>query len=258
MPEGERPKRRGPIPLDRHETLLANAREEGQRAIAAAKAEHEAAMAQTRAELQAKQEMIALADRDPEMFLEALTRVDPRYAEAITKRAGGNGHAAAAATPGGAMPQPDRQFEDGSVGYSLEGLQKLLDWHASSVEDRVVQRYKPIEDQYRSGEAVRGAVQRVSAQVEAAKQWDGFTEHQGEIAAALKADRTLNLEGAYRQVVMPKLRASRDKMRAEILAEINGKPKTVTNTTPAGGVPPAASSDDLESIIRASIAHLPR
>ena len=24
MPEGERPKRRGPIPLDRHETLLAN------------------------------------------------------------------------------------------------------------------------------------------------------------------------------------------------------------------------------------------
>jgi len=247
--------RRGPIPYDRHEQALTQAREQ-------AKAE---TLAQHQAQLQAVQQraqLLDIADREPERFLQALVAVDPRYGDIVRKIAGGNGHGnghqAAPAEQQEQMPQPDARFADGSIGYSPEQLQKLFDWRDQQVEKRVTERYKPIEEAWQVDQQIRGATQRVHAQLQDAMQWDGFAQAQPEIAAALKANPRLSLEGAYRAVVLPKLRAGRDAMRAEILAELNQKPKGVSKTSPGGMAPPKASSDDLESIIRASIANLPR
>ncbi|HEX6272885.1 MAG TPA: hypothetical protein VFZ53_07595, partial [Polyangiaceae bacterium] len=258
----EAPKvRRGPIPYDRHESALNAAREEGQKALAAAearlKSEHEAALGTARQQL----ELLRIAETDPNRFLDALAQADPRYAQLLNRQSGNghgsNGHAPRPA-PAGEMPGPDTSLADGSPGYTIQGFQAVLDWRDAKIEERIAKQFDPILTEHRTREATQQAVERVKSQVADALTWDGFQENQAEIAKAMREDRRLNLEAAYRRVVIPKLRAQRDTMRGEILAEINGKPKAVTGTTPAGAPPVAASSDDLQSIIRASIANIPR
>ena len=254
--EGE-PKRPGRIPTDRHEKIVAGMRTEHEQALTKVRAEAEAQLGEARQQLQ----LLQIADTDPARFLDALVRADPRYAQLIAQRGGnGNGHAPqpspTAAPVAAEMPQPNARLADGSVGYDLDGLKALMDWNAAQVEQRVLKQFAPVLEDHQAREATSAAIGRVTAQVEQAQQWDGFNENQKEIAAALRADRSLSLEGAYRRVVMSKLKASRDTMRAELLAEINGKPKTVTTTNPSGTPPPTATSDDLQSIIRASISNL--
>lgn len=246
------------IPLARHESTLAAARDEGERKVAAVRQEYEGKLQTANQQL----EVLRAMDGDPDVFLDALARADPRYAERLGGRRPGAATAAPPATdPAAAMPAPDARLADGSVGYSPEGLKALLDWHAGLVEDRVAKRFAPLERDHRDRErqqVVAGAVGRARTQLESAATWPGFTEHEDAILQALKADQSLSLEGAYRVVVLPKLRASRDTMRGEILAEINGKPKNAAATVPTGGVPPAAESDDTATIIRAAIAGLQR
>jgi hypothetical protein len=258
QPADDKPKRRYPIPLERHEAALAKAREEGSAAVKAAEAKYQAEVQA----LRQRAELLDIADREPERFMKALVAADPRYAQLVqgwhTQNGNGNGNKPAAPAPNQQMPQPDTPFPDGSVGYSQEGLAKLLEWQAAQVEARIAERYKAIEDAHLADQQIRAAVGRVQTQVQDAMAWDGFAENQAEIAKALQANRQLTLEAAYRQVVLPKFRATRESLRAEILAELNKKPSRVTGTSPGGGAPPAANSDDLESVIKAAIAHLPR
>lgn len=254
MPEGEeRPKRRYPIPLERHEAALAKARADGEATATQVRQQYEQQVQQ----LQRRAELLDVADRDPERFFRALIAADPRYAQLIereiaAKATNGNGQAQA-----DAMPQPDAQFADGSIGYSPEGLEKYMAWRERQIEHRIMERYKPIEDKFLGEQQVQAAMSRVQVQVQEAMQWDGFEQNQAEIGEALKADRRLTLEGAYRKVVFPKMKADKDKIRADLIAELNAKPKKVTGTAPTGGAVPAASSDDLTSIIKAAIAAHP-
>jgi hypothetical protein len=257
MEEGEpQPKRAKYMPMDRHDKVLAAAREESTKAVQQIKEQHQQELQsyQTRAQL------LDVADQDPQRFLQALAAADPRYAQLLNGaiQGNGNGHQAPAADPNADMPEPDAQFADGSVGYSPAGLRKLLDWNANNVESRIAQRYRALEEKHQVDEQMRGAVGRVQQKVQNAMQWEGFADNQNEIAAVLKANRQMSLDDAYRQVVLPKLKADRNTMRAQLLAEINGKPARVTGTTPGAGVPPAVLSDDIESVIKASIANLPR
>jgi len=257
VPEGAVPPegtpRRQFVPLDRHEATLATQRQEHQAEIARLREQTDTQLR----EAQQQAQLLQLAETDPDRFLDALAKADPRYAQRIAGRNGGNGNGHGEPVRGG-MPPPDAQLPDGSVGYSHEGLKALLDWHASQVQAQMEQRYAPVLQDHEARAAYQAAESRVRTKVTAALQWPGFAEAQADIAAALRADRTLDLHGAYMRVVVPKLQANRDAMRAEILAEIQGKPLKVTSTTPHGAPPAVASSDDLQSIIRSSIANIQR
>lgn len=260
--EADRNKRRGFIPLDRHESTLQTAREQHEQQIRAMREHTDQQLAEARQQLQ----LLKIAEDDPDRFLAALAQADPRYAERLGARSG-NGHgpispSGPSTPPGGApptaMPGPDAHLPDGSVGYSPEGLKALLDWHAAQVQSQMESRYKPVLDEHEMRAAVSAAEGRVRAKVQAALDWPGFAEAQGDIAKALRADRTLDLHGAYMRVVIPKLKADRDAMRAELLAEIQGKPLKVSTTAPHGAPPAVAHDGDLQSVIRAAIANIPR
>jgi hypothetical protein len=255
MQEGEpEPKRAKYMPMDRHDRVLAATRDEHTKTVQQLTQYHQ----QEVQSLQTRAQLLDVADQDPQRFLDALAAADPRYAQLLQRHSNGNGHHAPQADPNAGMPEPDAQFADGSVGYSPAGLKALLDWNAGTVESRISQRYKAIEDAHLADQQINAAKGRVTQKVQQAMQWKAFNENQDEIAAALRADRNLTLETAYIKVVIPKLEAERNRMRADLLAEINGKPMRVTGTTPAAGVPPAVLSDDIESVIKASIANLPR
>ena len=252
---GDRSKRF--IPLDRHESTLQTAREQHQAEIRQLREQTDAQLLDARQQAQ----LLQLAESDPDRFLDALAQANPRYAQRIAGRGGdghGNGNGHAPAPAGGGMPGPDAQLPDGSVGYSPEGLKALLDWHAGQVQSQMESRYAPVLQEHEARAAYQAAEGRVREKVTGALQWPGFAEAQADIAAALRADRTLDLHGAYMRVVIPKLQANRDTMRAELLAEIQGKPLKVSHTAPHGAAPAVASTDNLQSIIRASIANIQR
>jgi hypothetical protein len=256
----------GRLPLARHEKIVQNLRAEHDAAIQKMKAEHEEAIKQQLTPYQQQRELLDIADRDPERFLQALASADPRYRErlapvlaAIEQASSGNGHDA----PIGEMPAPDVQLADGTTGYSPEGLDRLLKWNAQQVESRLAKQFEPLLQEYQSRQATTAALHRVNAQLERAMKLPGFNEQQKQIAAAMRADKSLSLLEAYVQVVVPGMQPNKDKMRQELLAEINGgangKAKLATGTAPSGGAGrPASEAGDLSSVIRAAIAHLPR
>lgn len=250
------PKRRGPIPYERHESTLAGLRKEHETALEKLRHEHEGAMSNLRA-------MLDIADQDPRRFLSALIAADPRYAELIgpllQAHGAGNGNGNGAAPPPVVeMPRPDAQLADGSEGYTFDGLKKLLDWHGQQVESKLSERYKSIEEDHAAHRATMAAAGRVRDRVTAALQWPGFAENQAEIAKALKENPRFSLDDAYRHVVYGKLTKNRDTMRGELIAELNAKPKVVSATTPGGGPPPSADPSSLEDVVKAAIANLPR
>lgn len=243
-------KRRGPIPFERHESILGNARAEGEKKLADLRKEYDTKLATATAHSEAME----VANADPERFLNALAQADPRYARILASVVGGGSKTAATANDtdlAAKMPPPDA---DG--GYTPEGLRKLLDWHAEMVEARVAKRYAPMETEHRHRERISGAVTRINQQLQEAETWPGYKEHEAEILQTLRSDKRLNLESAYRKVVIPKFQANRDTMRAELLAEINGKPKKVTGTTPAAASVASNGARSVEDIVRESIAGL--
>lgn len=166
------------------------------------------------------------------------------------------------------MPQPDQTLSDGSKVYSMEGLAKRDEWLARQIEGRAVQqaeermaqRYAPIEQAWKSQEQLARIAPVVDKQIAEARTWPNFDELESEIVAILKADKSVSLERAYMQAyqknVVPKLSTDRNAIRSEILAEIKKKP--VSSGAPVNSVKPNTSQQSgprtMEEIIAASIA----
>src|SRR4030095_1155017 len=124
-------------------------------------------------------------------------------------------------------------------------LQKLLNWNAQQVEQRVTKKYEPIAKQYEADQKIATATPRAHAQHEQAQKWPLSKESEQEILAELKRDQSVTLEGAYVRVVVPKLHTDRNKTRQEVLDEINKQPRsTSTSTTTAAAKPEQAMSLD--------------
>lgn len=162
------------------------------------------------------------------------------------------------------MPEPDQEFADGSKVYSKEGLRKLLEWNASHAEERAVakvtdafsKRFGPMETEWQQHQRVQTLLPQVNRQINEARQWPQFNENEQEIAAALQANANLTLEGAYRQIVFPKLVNDRNRMRQEIMAEVKQAPRSTS--TPVRPAKPTLTAEStgprsLEDIIRESI-----
>lgn len=172
------------------------------------------------------------------------------------------------------MPQPDEQLADGSMVYSLKGLAARDEWVARQVEaraikaaeDRIAQRYAPIEQQWQQEQRRQQAIPIIQKQIAEARQWPGFVDAEAEIIEVLKADPNISLDGAYRKVVVPKIQAQvaaaqpdRDKMRQEILEELRKKPtSTAAPTSQVKPTAPAAGKRSLEDIIQEAANSLKR
>jgi hypothetical protein len=160
------------------------------------------------------------------------------------------------------MPQPDQKLSDGSSVYSMDGLKSLLAWQAKQVESRVTkqveERYKPIESDFQRYQAVQAVIPKVQQQIAEARTWPLFNESEDEIVQILQKNPTMNLDAAYRTIVWPKLQASRDQMRQEILKEVKTAPRSTS--VPAGSVRTAPSTQSgprsLEQVIADSIKGL--
>jgi hypothetical protein len=193
-------------------------------------------------------------DEDPERFLHALAQADPRYNQILSTV-----FRQPQAQPDPAI-EPDTLLADGTLGYSPQAMQRLLDQHERRIEQKLSERFGPIEQDWRVAQKRRGALAKAQATLQDAQTWPGFAENQDGILQALQGDRSLSLEAAYRKTVFTKLAANRDEIRRQVLAELNAKPRAAAGIAPGrAGSPSAKSSSeprDLEDVIRDSIAGL--
>jgi hypothetical protein len=203
-----------------------------------------------------------MVNNKPE-FLQWLVSNVPGYSEIFNKMLQPQAQAPAK-DPSNGMPQPDQDLADGSRVYSLEGLQKLLDWQEQRVSNKVTQqvqqRYAPIETEWQAQRRLAELVPVIQGQIDEARKWPLFSENEADITKALQSDGRLSLEGAYRKVVFPKIQAERETMRGQILEEIKKAP--VSTAAPIRPAKPVAASTGkprtLEEIIADQVENLKR
>lgn len=190
---------------------------------------------------------------EPEKFV-AMLKTLPQY-QAILAPKAQEATPPAQAQPVDDMPQPDEKLADGSLVYSMEGLKALNAWNRAQarkeVMDEVQKLYGPIQQEWQQQQHLNAMVPQIQAQIAEARKWPLFNEHEADIVKALQADQRLSLEGAYRQVVIPRMVPDRDKMRQEILKEIKKAPAASTSA-PAQATRPGSQSSGprtLEQVI---------
>ena len=150
-------------------------------------------------------------------------------------------------------PQPDAKFEDGSLGYSNEGLNKLLDWNArqavksaeAALEKKFGERLKPFEDQVQAQRLQEQRRPQIRAKLAAANEtWgeDLMKTHQDEILKEMRKDDAIAqeeqraptpFEAIVARVLLPKIREDENSKREKILKELNER-KAIVGAVPAG------------------------
>lgn len=171
------------------------------------------------------------------------------------------------------MPQPDQQLSDGSYVYSMEGLRQLNAWNRDQAKKEALaeaeKRYGPIESEWQAHKRVEALRPAVNQQIAEARTWEGFTDNEAEIVKTLQDNPRISLEGAYRQVVIPKLKAAweaekaklvpeRNKMRQDVITELQSAPKATSVPSTANKAGATGEPKTLEEIIADSIKGLPR
>lgn len=210
---------------------------------------------------------LALAETDQKAFVEMLMQ-DERFAnliafkEAQKEAAAGTGQASGQ----NERPGPNKLSEDGTYKfYDEEGLQQLMAYERKmAVEEAktaLMKEFGPVKQEYEARNAWNQSLETQRGVLENARtNWKGFKENEPAIKAALMADQKLSLDDAYRQVVIEKFssetKVNREKLRAEILAEMSGKPRAASTLKPGGGVEREVDTNktvDLEDVIRRTL-----
>ena len=201
-----------------------------------------------------------IMSEEPVNFLKMLVKL-PQYAQIFNPASQPQGTTPNQPNTSAAdeMPQPDQQMPDGSMVYSMDGLKNLLEWRDQRVEARVTKqiedRYAPLENDYKQYQSVQAVIPQVQKQIDDARRLPLFNENEDEIVKALQANPAITLDQAYLQVVLPKFKVDRDKMRAELLKEVKQAPKATSVSSGATKPAPVAStgSKSLEAIIEEAI-----
>jgi hypothetical protein len=217
----------------------------------------------------------------PEQYVKTLSSLFPDTYGKMFAPLLGEGKAAAEllvekADPG-PKPEPDYKLPDGNMTYSVEGYDKLMAWQQKVTEQNMLQRFKPhmdfVQSQQKEAEKqqkIQLAEQTKARGLEASKKalaevetWDLGKENINEILeAAAKLDSSYDavtaLNIAYRQIVVPKLKANRDVMQAQILKDMKKKSAKQTSAaltqskTNAPAVVAAAASTNVDDRIKAA------
>lgn len=155
-------------------------------------------------------------DRDPEGAFKYIEDYLSR-AGAIKRNngAGNTGNVPDHTGPDIVIPETGQRF------YSADAHERSLQHAIKAAEDRISQRLGPIEQSLTINRA-RAEAQNMLAEAET---WPYYKDHEGDILREMQADKRLSLEGAYRRVVLPKVRQLE---RQAILAEMKQKPEAST------------------------------
>lgn len=230
----------------------------------------------------AKFEQVMTTDRDKFLgmlsqvpiykdFFDQYRQLVEFYQNAQTPAAGTQAAATGQPAEGDGKPQPNEQLADGSWVYSEDQLDRLMEWRERQVEARITKqiedRYKPIETQWQAQQAQvqqqkymnETVIPQIQKQIDEARTWPMFKEHEEDITKILQSNPNASLEGAYRQVVFPKMTADRDKMRQELLKELQTAPVAPTSAPASRTRPttaPQAGPRSLEEIIAEAVQTL--
>lgn len=145
-----------------------------------------------------------------------------------------------------ALPDPDVKLSDGSRTFSMEAFQKsiipfIVEQAKKEAKAEAEHALKPLKEREEQQKVTAQVHERTRTMIADAQQWPGFKDHEADILKALQEDSdkakaagkrpTLSLEAAYRQAVIPKLAADRNKMREELLKELDTSAKASPSVT---------------------------
>lgn len=212
----------GAIPPDRHKAVLENTRQEYEQKLNAVAW----ANGFSREQVERAVQIANYYDNNPQGLIEHLSK-----------------HVKTPEKPTPITPDFQTVTEEGEriALFSADRVAQLVEQRATEIADA---RVRALEERLGPIEASTSAAARAAhfdAQIEAAAEWPGFTDNIAQITEALaKANqegRTLSLEQAYIQVVLPKMAADKETLTAEakkaVLAEMND-----TTERASGGVDP--------------------
>jgi len=215
-------------------------------------------------------------------FLRELASIDPRYGRFLEQPAPNTEPVADVQ-----MPEPDYPLPDGSRTYSRDGIQKgIIPWLTQVItqqlEAKMEARLKPITERERATKEREHAEhiatdvrQRTTSQMEEAQTWPLFgplakdgslNEVQAAVLAELKKDSdaakaagrrpTLSMEGAYIRVTKDGVIADRNKVRGEVIKELQNAPKGTAVARTGGEAPRQQSLLTTADIAARTLARL--
>ena len=167
--------------------------------------------------------------------------------------------------PADPRPGPNKTAADGSKVYDLDGHQQLMDWYERRATKRATEeaskrfdaelskRLGPIEQERQKRDFEAKSMAIIDKQLADARTWPMFTEHEDAITAALAADRNLSLEGAYRNVVLPKLVEKANTARSTVLTEMKRQPASTAVITRTAPRQPQVVAGDRDAMILAEL-----
>lgn len=222
-------------------------------------------------QLQEALQALALAESDQKGFVDYLLQ-DPRFASLIAYK-----DQAPPKPEGGPRPGPNAPDGNGGFYYDDKGLEALLAWERqqtlveSRKENEKAQkeweaRYKPIAEEHEARNAWNRSLSEGKQTLENSRaNWPGFKEYEPLIKKAMTEHEEWDLKDAYIMTVpqqqQGKYNLDREKIRQELIAEMNGKKGAVQTVKP--GVSPERQVDanadvDLADVIRQAIAQSQR
>jgi hypothetical protein len=194
-------------------------------------------------EVQQKLQAVEIADTHPELFVEVLV-ADPKLRPLFEKHfsagaANGAPSGMAPAPPAavGGRPGPDYVAPDGTVGFTPQGFEAVLEWERQQArkefEATLEERLKPVqpllsrEENRQKFEQERAAKQQEID--EAIASWPGFKDNLSDVLAFFQRPENArkNLMNAYVSVVVPKMQQNEADVRARVIKEMSGKSAAV-------------------------------
>lgn len=172
----------------------------------------------------------------------------------------------------GPKPGPDLRYDDGTVGFSPEQLEKRDEWLAASAEIRGYERSKkefetrfgPFEKAHKDTVTRQTDLQAAEARIaEIREDWgqpfidqenlERVKKGSSDIAKYQAAHPGVPFERVVRAVLLPKLRADRTTIRQEVITDLNRRKKVAKPSTGQASRTVTTGPKTTEEIIQAEI-----
>jgi len=203
----------GPLPFQRHKEILESTRK---------KYEDELGWARNyeREQVTNAQNLWNWADRDPIGFyrwFESQIKMNPDYRDHLTP-AQEQAQQAPPETP--QLPQADLVTNDGERVFSAGQAESLVRYYVEQLRQEFLGKVEPVAQQFQQQQREMQATTEARKELAEAETWPYFDDFAEDIYHAMNKDRRLSLDGAYRRVVLPRIRQIE---RQSVLSELNKK-----------------------------------
>jgi len=265
---------RGRMGVARHQAILSRVRKQHEQILAQAADQLERAKQYETPEFTERMRAFQIAESNPDAFLQILqaipqykARIDALITQAIVARGGTAAIPPPAAPAEDKEPEPDTLLDGGGMGYSVERANQLWQWRLNQAKqaydaelDKIRGEMAPIHQERAARERIEQAFTRQGGVLSDARaNWPLFAQYESKIREELMkpGNERMQLDQAYRVVVIAGERAARPKIEAEerarIQKELNGQAASPRSLRP--GLPPAEltkveGDQEIDTIIR--------